>query len=181
VQDVDNNGSLSFSTDAIHRSVTQDYFGGLSNSFKYKGWQLDIFFQFVKQNGYSYLYYAQGIPGTFNVNQPIYVLDRWQKAGDQSSVQKFSTSGPANDAFNNGVYSGDGSIVDASFIRLKNASLSYTLPLAWQHALGLQRARIYLEGQNLLTITGYKGVDPETQGLNLPPLRMISLGIMASF
>ena len=46
--------------------------------------------------------------------------------------------------------------------------------------LHLQNTRIYLQGQNLLTITNYKGIDPEQANMNyLPPLRMITFGIKA--
>ena len=48
---------------------------------------------------------------------------------------------------------------------------------AMQRKLGVQSARIYVQCQNLFVITKYLGLDPETQGLNLPPLRMITAGL----
>jgi len=182
VQDVDNNGVIGNPDRQALKPIEQDYYGGLSNSFNYKGWHLDVFFQFVKQTGRSYLR-SFAAPGTFSTtsgNQPIYVLNRWQSPGDITNTQRFTTGGTATTAYSNGS-SYDLSIVDASFVRLKNVSLSYTVPQAWQHTLRLQNARIYLNAQNLLTFTGYQGLDPETQGLSLPPLRMVSLGVQASF
>ena len=72
-------------------------------------------------------------------------------------------------------------ISDASFIRLKNLALSYSFPRKWQQKAKLQAARIYLQAQNLFTITSYRGLDPETQGLSLPPLRMITGGFQVAF
>jgi len=75
----------------------------------------------------------------------------------------------------------DGLITDGSFIRVKNISLSYQLPGSWKQKAHLQNARLYLQCQNLFTITNYKGLDPETPGLNLPPLRMITAGFQVTF
>jgi hypothetical protein len=70
-------------------------------------------------------------------------------------------------------------VTDASYIRLKNVSLSYDLPQSWT---GQLQCRLYLEGQNLLTFTPYTGTDPEfkTTGF-LPPLRMLSAGVQLTF
>jgi len=59
--------------------------------------------------------------------------------------------------------------------------LYYKFPTTWQNWAHMQNARIYLQGQNLYTFTKYIGLDPETEGLGLPPLRVIMLGISASF
>ncbi len=66
---------------------------------------------------------------------------------------------------------------NAAFIRLKNVSLSYTLPDTWKQKLHLQNMRLYMQAQNLWTITSYNGVDPETKSVSsLPPLRVITAG-----
>jgi len=162
--------------------ITQKYYGGISNDFTYKGFSLDIFFQFVKQLGYSYQYYYYPIAsGGFNINNvPTAELTAWQAAGQSANVQKFSTSSSANNLYNDFKKS-NAAITDASFIRLKNVSLSYRLPEAWQHWAGMKNARVYIQGQNLYTFTKYVGLDPETQGLTLPPLRVIMAGVSASF
>ncbi len=156
------------------KSATQNYFGGFLNSFTYKGWQMEIFLQFVKQTGFNYFNLFNSFPpGSVNQNLPSFFLDRWQKPGDNTGIQEFSTTA------NPGV--GDGVISDASFVRLKNLSLSYTLPSGWQKRARLQNARIYMQCQNLVTFTHYKGLDPETQSLSLPPLRMLTAGIQLAF
>jgi TonB-dependent starch-binding outer membrane protein SusC len=165
----------------------QNYFGGFQNSFSYKGFELNIFFQFVKQTGYNYLKSFQQ-PGVFNQNQPGIVMSRWQKPGDNSNIQQFSSvqtasAGTVGGAFANLVgnnYRSDAVISDASFVRLKNVSLSYQLPGIWQQKAHLRNLKLYVLGQNLLTITKYLGLDPETQSLSLPPLRMMSIGIQAT-
>jgi TonB-linked SusC/RagA family outer membrane protein len=155
-------------------SLAPDFFGGLQNSLSYKNWQLDFLFQFVKQKGINYLNTA-ALPGTA-ANQPVEVLDHWQPGQDGGQVQVY-TAGFNNDAataFYN-YASSDAAFTDASFIRLKNLSLSYTLPRSWA---GKNTCRIYFQGQNLLTFTRFLGPDPENQvQFRLPPLKVLSAGI----
>lgn len=161
------------------KQVAQDYYGGFENSFKYKDFSLSIFIQFVKQTGRNYASYFS-YPGNFNKNIPTYVLQAWRHPGDVTNVERYTQSaGAALKAWSN-LTNSDFTISDASFIRLKNISLSYSLPALWQQKMHLKSARIYFQGQNLLTITKYKGLDPETQGLSLPPLRMITGGVQFS-
>ncbi|GAA3928773.1 TonB-dependent receptor [Chitinophaga oryziterrae] len=151
------------------------YFGGFQNSFSYKGFQLDALFQFVKQQALGYEH-GFGAVGVSNFNQPVSVLQRWQKDGDRTIIQKYSMNLPASD-----VQSSDAAYTDASFIRLKNVSLSWSLPKGWISRMHLQNFRLFLHGQNLLTITKYDGLDPETLNLNsLPPLRVWSFGVNAT-
>jgi len=179
-QFADSKGNLTYSpanatdkTDIINTAPV--YYGGLENSFNYKGFQLDVFFQFVKQTGINYLY--DFLPGASLVNQPVTVLNRWQNPGDHKLIERFNQDYNLYDAYSyarlsNQAYS------DASYIRLKNLSLSYELPGNWKHKIHVSNCRVYLQGQNLLTITHYIGYDPENQSpSNLPPLRMMTGGI----
>jgi TonB-dependent starch-binding outer membrane protein SusC len=174
--DANENGSISRSTDGLFlNEVSQKLFGGLNNGLSYKGIELDIFFQFVKQQGYNYLQFFDS-PGAMS-NQPVEVLQRWQQAGDQSSTQQFSAIGEGSEKYVDYIFS-DKAISDASFIRLKNVSLSWQLPDRWMEKMKMTKLRIYVQGQNLLTFTKYVGLDPETQSSSsLPPLRMITGGI----
>jgi hypothetical protein len=72
-------------------------------------------------------------------------------------------------------------MVDASFIRLKSVSFSYDLPAQVALKMKMNAAKLYIQGQNLFTITSYKGFDPESQGMSLPPLRTLSAGLKISF
>jgi len=161
------------------------FYGGFQNSFLYKGFQLDIFFQFVKQRGINYLYsYTAYTPGYQEFNQPAAVMgSRWQAPGDNASFQKFTqATGSAYNAYYNYIKQSDKGYSDASYIRLKNVALSYQLPAAWRQRVHLQSASIFLQGQNLLTFTHhYAGFDPETQSVTgLPVLRVVTGGVRLS-
>jgi len=158
------------------------FYGGFLNTFTYKNWRLEIFFQFTSQEGHNYLYYNQIEPGTYG-NQPTVVLNRWQKPGQIAPVEQYSQNyGDAYTAFYNLTSASDGVISDASFIRMKNLSFSYTFSPEWISHLKLRSARIYIQGQNLLTITHYMGFDPENQNYSaLPPLKILTAGIQCSF
>lgn len=182
VEDVNKDGQINSDQDyQVLGSTTQNYFGGLANGFSYKGWQLDVLFQFTKQNGVNSALVNFSEPGSFNQNQPLYVLGRWQKPGDHTKIEKFSQTFAATGIAWGWASQSNYAITDASFIRLKTVSLSYSLPAAWQRAARLQNSRVYVQAQNLLTITGYKSTDPETQGLSLPPLRTVTAGVQLGF
>ena len=181
--DVNENGSgIDVPGDILPgRALQQSLFGGWSNTLTYRNIKLDIFFQGVKQFGRGH-FSGFTTPGKQS-NQPITVMERWQNAGDITNVQMFTTgSGPANTAYGRISNYGSNNVVDASFIRLKNVSLSWSLPERWTTKVRLRQARIYVQGQNLFTLTSYPGLDPETQSLTtLPALRIISTGAQITF
>jgi TonB-dependent starch-binding outer membrane protein SusC len=158
----------------------QKFYGGFQNTINYKRFELDVLFQFVKQKGRDYSF--GNVPGLFYAssgNQPVEVLSRWQKPGDLSSVRKFATYLKDPPFVSDDALSGsNGPFGDASYIRLKNLSLSWQVPENWLSRMIMQRANVYIQCQNLLTITSYKGLDPENQNIgSVPPLRIISFGI----
>ncbi|WPQ63344.1 SusC/RagA family TonB-linked outer membrane protein [Chitinophaga sancti] len=164
--------------------VAPKFYGGVQNTLKFKRFQFDILFQFVNQNSSSNV---QGNrPGSFSGgqgNQPTSVLSRWRKPGDNTSIQKFSSSysSDVSNAYysilsSNFVYGFGG-----SYIRLKNLSLSWEAPSSWCVKSHLQGLKLYAHAQNLLTITNYIGLDPETKSSSsLPPLRMVTLGLQVN-
>jgi TonB-linked SusC/RagA family outer membrane protein len=176
--------------DRVYQNPNPKFYGGFENTIRFKNFQLDFHFQFTKQLGPS-ISLNNGIqapPGLFsageaNSNQPVTVLDRWQKPGDQSSVQKFSTS--SSPSFYNTIVLSTAAFTNASFIRLKNISISYVVPPSAAKFIGLSNGRIYFQAQNLLTITNYKGLDPENAGyqgsISLPPLTIMTFGVQLSF
>jgi TonB-linked SusC/RagA family outer membrane protein len=165
---------------------TPKFFGGFQNSLSYKGFELDFLFQFVKQTTGNDAFGIGTLPGIFygtnNIgNQPTRISDRWQKPGDKASIQKYSTSFSVFNTYFNATMS-DRTFEDASYVRLKNASISWHLPERVKKAVHLQNARIFIQGQNLLTITKFKGLDPETKAYNtLPPLRVLTFGANITF
>lgn len=173
--DVDNNGIYNNDDRIIVKDFGRKLFGGVFNSFQFKGFQFDFLFQFVKQDGYIYL--PSGSPGYMIQNQPKSVMKRWQEPGDISDIQKFSRSTGASLTAYSRLQSSDRFLTDASFIRFKNFSISYTFSEETSRKLNLQGLSVFIQGQNLFTITNYSGLDPETGTTTLPPLRLITSGI----
>lgn len=182
IMDRNDDGQLSGPSDYIGlKRNTQLFFGGLGNNIRYGNFQLDFFFQLVKQNGFSYRPYFT-YPGGLS-NQPEEVMNRWQVEGNSSSTQRFSAVDPVGEVGLAYYYmsASDRNIQDASFVRLKNASLSWQLPSKWLGKTGIKNGRLFVQGQNLLTFTKYVGLDPETQSpLSLPPLRTMAVGFNLS-
>lgn len=165
----------------IRVTLAPKFQGGLGNTILIGNIQLDFFFQFVKQNGINPLYQISSFPGSGRSNQLAYIYGKqWEKAGDNPEFMKFSTTGKSQSMMF--IRESDHGYVDASFIRLKNISLSYNIPNRWAVKMGIKSMRLYLQGQNIATITNYKGFDPETQSLSLlPPLRTLTAGLQARF
>lgn len=159
-------------------------FGGLNNNIEYKRLQLSIFFEFKKQTGPNYLQqlYQRGAAGTYG-NLPMAILTRWQTPGDMTEIEKLTSqrNSPAARAATEFTFS-EGAFSDASYLRLKTLAISYNWSADWLKKLKLSDARIYLNGQNLVTFTKYQGHDPETMSyFGLPPLRTFMAGIQLTF
>ncbi len=152
------------------------FYGGFQNSFSYKGIRLDFLVQFVKQLGSNNMFGSLG-GAAFSSNQPVSVLNRWRNPGDIASIQKYNSDYSL--FFHNGDAIGsDAAYSDASYIRLKNLSLSWELPGNWKKKVHFQDCRLFVQGQNLLTITKYDGLDPETKSLlGLPTLKVLTVGL----
>jgi TonB-linked SusC/RagA family outer membrane protein len=154
------------------------WFGGITNSVRYKSFQLDALMQYTRQNGYNMnANYFGDLHNTVTEN-----LAYWKMPNDPAIIPK-----PVGEY---GDYSGydysyvsSGAFSDASFFRLKNVSLSYTLPEAIFKKLRLSGLKFYCQGQNLWTVSPYKGYDPENASsrlFNIPALRSIIAGIQCS-
>jgi TonB-linked SusC/RagA family outer membrane protein len=176
-EDVNGDGQITSLEDRqTIADLTPRYFGGLQNQLSYRNVKLDFLFQFVKQQNFGY---APGVPGTM-VNQTTDAANHWTEVGDQAEYQPYTTG------FNGAVFSGyyryqasDGALTDASYIRLKNISLSYDVPLPAKNGI---KCKLMLQGQNLLTFTPYKYGDPEFKFYGyLPPLKIYSAGVQLTF
>jgi len=171
--DQNKDGKISFPEDYQNIIFTgQQYFGGLKNDFQFGNFQLNIFFQFVRQKNANNNTTMFGRPGSFGNNTQD-VLNRWTVIGDKAPVQKSSNNFDAITSFSNFSQS-DGRYSDGSFVRLKNISASYTFN--FEKRKSITALRIYVNAQNLLTLTKYKNLDPESKSF-LPPLRMVATGI----
>lgn len=180
-EDLNGDGNFTHKDDGMFlKEIAQRWYGGVNNSFSYKGITLDIFFQFVKQTSPDFDL-SYGFMAGAMANQPLYVTDRWQKPGDQTNqMAYFANFNPISASYDQARAS-DKSIVDGSFVKLRNASLNWDVPAAIAGKAGMKNARIYIIGQNLLTFTNFVGFDPENANANnLPPLRTITAGIQVS-
>ncbi|MBD0831505.1 SusC/RagA family TonB-linked outer membrane protein [Aestuariibaculum sediminum] len=155
-----------------------DFYGGFSNAISYKNFTLDFLCQFKKQKGYNSL--AIDALAGFKRNGPVELYQRWLEQGDNSLVQKATMGGmPALSIAGQSQSQSNAAFTDASFIRLRNVLLNYKLPTSVIKGVDLN---LFLQGQNLVTITNYMGADPEqTSNSKLPPLRQITLGAQLNF
>ncbi len=177
-QDMDGNGSI---TTGVYETTGKGdevvlghsdpkFFGGVNNSFNYKGFALDFLFSFVKKDGFNI--YHDGMPyipgNAYNavadvLNQP-FRLTTLRGGEAATSYNRWRAS--------------DGTFKDASYIRLKNVSLTYQFEPKQVKSLGLKNLSVYLRGQNLWTASKYIGFDPETQGMaGIPPLKVYTIGL----
>jgi TonB-linked SusC/RagA family outer membrane protein len=161
----------------------QRCYGGWVNQLRYKRFELEILLQFVAQDGENPLgiLYQQDPPGMQAASQlsngPVEWLDHWQYPGEHARLQVVSSvpGSRANQALSAYVQS-DANIIDASYIRLSDLSLSYQLP---KKALGVLRGcEVYVRAQNLWTYSRFPVTDPETQDPTvLPVMRTLIVGI----
>ncbi len=133
------------------------WIGGLTSSLSFKGVELTMLWNTVQGNLINF--YGAGrfssANGRFEDNQTVDQLNSWTKENPNTNIPE------ARLFFNNGAQPSSRFIQDGSFVRLRNATLGYDLPKSWLRNVGMNGARIYLTGLNLLTLTNYTGWDPE--------------------
>lgn len=154
------------------------YFGGWSNNLRYKNWDLSFLFQFVKQDNFNYN--RNMLIAGSQSNQPVEVLNVWSPSNPDGAYMPYTTGADGTkSALHTYFQNSTASVSDASFIRLKNVQLGYSIPVPSGF---LRSVKVYVQGQNLLTLTNYYGIDPEfvTAGY-LPPLRTYSFGAQINF
>ncbi|WP_316832920.1 SusC/RagA family TonB-linked outer membrane protein [Pedobacter aquatilis] len=170
---------------ATDRNSVVDYIGlptftaGLSNNIAFKSWHLSFLLSYVKQIARNYQFGR--LPGTPLINQPAYIDGNyWKSSGDVARIQvpsaAYTVTGliPAYSALANS----DASLGDASYLSLKNVSLTYQVPEQYCRSLRLDGISIFMTAQNLLKITDFKGYDPEAFSFNvLAPLRIVTAGV----
>jgi len=132
------------------------FFGGLTNNFRYKDFELSIFFQGSFGNDiYNSTRQVLDAMTTAN-NASTRVLHRWGKEGDHTDVPRAIAGDPNSNARTSSRF-----VEKGTYVRLKNLTLGYNLPAAILGKIKMNGIRLYVTGQNLLTITKYSGWDPE--------------------
>lgn len=167
---------------SIEGSAAPKFQGGMTNTFSYKGLSLSaqLYFQYGNKimDAQARLFESFGGRGVFN--QVENALNRWKQEGDITDYPRpfygKTTYYTATDRY----------LYDGSYIRLRNLTLSYTLPKAWSNMIKLENLRVYAQGTNLLTFTAYKGYDPEVgisgePWFGYPNVKTISVGIDVKF
>jgi TonB-linked SusC/RagA family outer membrane protein len=183
-EDVNGDGILTAADRKVIGNGVPKYTGGLANVLSYKDFSLNIFFYFQQGNKIINMWdYFLLHGGTLTSGFTPRQLERWQKPGDITDIPRLTTYGgdvnKIGSSANN--YGGvvtdvsDRLLEDGSFLRLKNLSLSYTIPKAITSQWRISQIRATLSASNLLTFTKYNGLDPEvnaqssnqnTQGYN---------------
>lgn len=181
-EDIENNG-ITLKDRAFGKELGPFFYGGWYNNVRYNDFEISCLFRYTKQNNYSYLYSNFITPGGMR-NQPVEVLDRWQKPGDETRIQQYTTSigTPAGSAFGLAQES-DQRLTDASYLRLQSLVFAYHLPQKKLLRTKIKSCKLYCQGLNLFTLTKYKGRDPEvTAGPDsYPSLRVVTVGMQLSF
>ena len=166
----DGDGNITFTPvqtrDAVeYKDGLANTVGGFGNTFSYKGLVLDAFFQFsFGQWAFPATdYYFTRTPD-FLMNMSTEVEKRWRRPGDITHYPKAVTGAAAWTAAETANYRtqlGTQAIYNASYIRLKNVSLSYNLPRNITDRVGLQGVRVFASALNLVTWTAWPWYDPE--------------------
>ncbi|KLT67624.1 TonB-dependent receptor [Pedobacter sp. BMA] len=160
--------------------------GGFSNNFTYKNWDLNVFLQWSYGNNIinANRYYFEGATPNGILNQYATFIDRW------------TPTNPTNEYFRAGGYGtfqySSRVIEDGSYLRLKTVRLGYNFSPKITRKIGVSALNLNMSAQNILTLTGYSGMDPEasarqstlTPGFDwgtYPQARVITFGLNATF
>lgn len=182
-RDLNGDGVITTADQEILGHANPKFFGGITNNFTFKGFDLSFFFQY----SYGNLIYnntrafSEGMNSIFG--QSATVANRWtpENPTTDTNFPRAVFGDP-----NNNRRTSDRFLEDGSYLRLKNLTFGYNLPGSAAKKLGMNSLRLSVIGQNLLTFTGYKGFDPEvstftnsntspgTDFLTFPQARVIS-------
>src|SRR5690606_28697978 len=188
--DINEDGKITTDDRQILGSIWPDFFGGLTNTFTFKGFDVNTFFSFSYGNEiYNHnKFFGEG-GGARDAARVIFAsnLDRWQQPGDITDV-------PKSDGVNvNNYLDGGGRwLEDGSYVRFKTLSIGYNFNKSKFSKLPFNKLRIYAQANNLLLWTKYSGLDPESaanssanqQGIDLgtpPQPRSFQLGVNITF
>ena len=153
--------------------------GGFGTTLTWKGISVNAQFSWVADrwmfNNDRFFEESNGLYTGFNQSKRL-LYDRWKKPGDVTDIPRWGVTPQMDSRF----------LEDASFLRLKNLMISYTFPQEWMKKTNFfTNARIYAQGQNLLTFTKFSGLDPEAftnmYQAQYPMSRQYSFGLELSF
>lgn len=182
-EDADRNGVIDEGDRKVIGNSNPDFFGGFSNIFSFKNFDLNVFVDYAVGNEVFNAQRASLEAMSTYDNQAVSVTSRWRNEGDISDIPRALHG----DAVGNTRFSSRW-IEDGSFARLKTLTLGYNVPLNGQLKNVFKSARLLLTAQNLYTLSNYKGYSPEVGSAtnavmygqdygNLPQLKSFLLGV----
>ena len=149
--------TINQAADAVMYNALPKEYGGLSNNFKYKNFDLDILLTYAAGN---YVYYGSnaGLHDQRFWNNDVDVLTAWKAPGDITNIPR--------PVYGDNVSNGSGlpsdfNVFKGDFIKLKNVTFGFNIPEESLKKLKIRSARFYVSGQNLYIFTKYPGPDPE--------------------
>lgn len=157
-----------------------DFMYSFNLGAKYKGFDFTAFFQGVAGGrGWSM---GELVSPFFNgYNSAGWMIKRWTPDAPNNTYQRVYIDNQR------ATIKSEYYVEDMSYLRLKNVELGYTFPVVWMNKIGMTGARVFVSGQNLLTITAYKGFDPERAGVkssniyDYPLVKTFTFGINLTF
>ena len=184
----DINGNITYNPAAADRKIIgtiyPKQFGGWNNTISYKGFSLDAFLQYeygrVRQDQ-QFLFAMRMTSATFNTLQYGYDT-RWRKPGDiVPTPRPFTATAETNSL---SWETGTRYYFKTDYIRLKQLTLAYDIPVNMLKRFSLDGVKFYVQGVNLWTYTKWKGYDPEFTGANsgiIPQGRNTTIGVQVRF
>ena len=156
---------------------------GLNLGAAWKGFDVSLFFNGMVRDAWNNAKFYTDLFQGWTGNHSTRLLDACNAWEQYGKTGYYGGDVPALTTVDNNseTRSSDYFIEDGSFIKLKSATVGYTLPESLTAKAGLAKVRFYLLGQNLFTITGYKGADPENLGYAYPLARSFTLGAQIAF
>ena len=142
------------------------WFGGFNNSITYRGFDLNVFLRFSGGNKIMNASRPKSLLNLEFANNGKEILGRWQSKENPGDGRTPKIGYGDDTALFNSPFADSHFVEDGSFLKLSTLGLGYTLPRQISTKLDIGKIRLYVQAQNLLTITGYSGLDPETSTHN---------------
>lgn len=159
--DVNGDGTITEDDRRIIGNTTPDFIGGITNNFEYKGFELQVFFQWSYGAEILNLNRVElESPSGSRQNRLVAVQDQWTPSNTDTDIHSLSYAGTFGRPIVGNRIS-DFYVEDASFLRLKTVSLGYRIPDQYLSNIFVKSLRVFVSAQNLITWTDYSGYDPE--------------------
>ena len=165
LEDINGDGKINGNDRRIIGNAFPDFTFGFTNTFFYKGFDLNIFIQGSYGNEILNMNTLRLESVRGFTNQTTDVLNRWTPENTDTNIPRATRS--RNSASQTAMRAISTRLIEnGSYIRLKNLTLGYTFPVEWVEGIGARTLRLYASALNLVTLTNYDGYDPEVSTYN---------------